>query len=154
MTNVGEVDGRHATLSGELVEEGKGDRIDRVILAVVSQRLLTVCAILSPVPVRFCQLIPNVWALMCGTRTQRAEERIMDVSNTTSGGRGSKRTLLFLVMSNAMTRGSDPRARRHARARKERIVKARRGYLKRTAQRKEGGGKRREGINGTWSLKA
>ena len=59
MTNVGEVDGRHATLSGELVEEGKGDRIDRVILAVVRQRLLLVVAVLPPVATEDEQLIPN-----------------------------------------------------------------------------------------------
>ena len=43
-------------------------------------------------------------------------------------------------MSNAATQDNDPRARSDARARKERIVKARRGYLEvQPRERKVGG---------------
>ena len=50
-TNVGEVDGRHATFGGELVEEGERDGVDGVILAVMGQWLLPVRAVLAPIPV-------------------------------------------------------------------------------------------------------
>ena len=57
-TNVGKVDGGHATLGVELVEERERDGVDRVILAVVRQRLLLVVAVLPPVATEDEQLIP------------------------------------------------------------------------------------------------
>ena len=58
-TNVRKVDGGHATLGVELVEERERDGVNGVILAVVRQRLLLVVAVLPPVATEDEQLIPN-----------------------------------------------------------------------------------------------
>ena len=58
-THVGKVNNGKTAGSLELVEERERDGVDRVILAVVRQRLLLVVAVLPPVAIEDEQLIPN-----------------------------------------------------------------------------------------------
>ena len=74
-TNVGKVDGGHATLGIELVEERERDGVDRVILAVVRQRLLLVVAVLPPVATEEWSINSEHADATCGAHVHSQLER-------------------------------------------------------------------------------